>query len=35
LHYGAAHFYALILFALSFSILLSVYTLNKRSLKIL
>jgi molybdate transport system permease protein len=35
LHYGAAHFYALILFALSFSILLSVYTLNKRLLKIL
>jgi molybdate transport system permease protein len=35
LHYGAAHFYALILFALSFTILLSVYTLNKRLLKTL
>ena len=35
LHYGAAHFYALILFALSFTILLSVYMLNKRLLKTL
>jgi molybdate transport system permease protein len=35
LHYGAAHLYALILFALSFTILLSVYTLNKRLLKTL
>ncbi len=35
LHYGAAHFYAFILFALSFTILLSVYTLNKRLLKTL
>ena len=35
LHYGAAHLYALILFALSFTILLSVYTLNKRLLRTL
>jgi len=35
LHYGAAHRYALILFALSFTILLAVYTLNKRILKTL
>jgi molybdate transport system permease protein len=33
LHYGAANFYALILFALSFAILLIVFSMNRRWLK--
>ncbi len=33
LNYGAAHFYALVLFALSFAILLTVYMLNKKWLR--
>jgi molybdate transport system permease protein len=35
LHYGAANFYALILFALSFAILLAVFVMNRRWLKVM
>jgi molybdate transport system permease protein len=34
LNYGAANFYALVLFAVSFAILLTVYVLNRRWLKV-
>jgi len=35
LNYGAAHMYSFILFAISFTILVLVYTLNKRAIKVI